>query len=86
MCHGNEWMVQRLHGRDPFVCVERQHLLQQVDELPSVGLLCQDVSPLQVSHVHLQRDRKFVTVPGAPDVITFIQLKCCAYSWRGDLK
>lgn len=68
--HGNEWMVQRLHGGDPFVGVECQHLLQQVDELPSVGLLRQDVSPLQVCHVHLHRDRKFVRVLGAPDVIT----------------
>lgn len=62
MCHGDEGVVQSLHGRDPLVCVQRQHLLQQVYELPPVGLLSQDVCPLQVGHVHLQRDRKSLFV------------------------
>lgn len=55
MCHGNERVVQRLHGCDPFVRVEGQHLFQQVDKLPPVGLLCQDVCALQGCHVHLQK-------------------------------
>lgn len=56
MRHGNEGVVERLHGRYPLVCVQSQHLLQQVDEFPSVSLLCQDVRPLQARHVHLQGD------------------------------
>lgn len=62
MCHGDEGVVQSLHGRDPLVRVQRQHLLQQVYELPPVGLLSQDVRPLQVGHVHLRRDRKSLFV------------------------
>lgn len=54
--HGDKGVVQSLHGRDALVCVQRQHLLQQVYELPPVGLLCQDVRPLQVAHVDLQRE------------------------------
>lgn len=58
MRHGDEGVAQSLHGRDPLVCIQRQHLLQQVDELPPVGLLRQDVGPLQARHVHLHGDRK----------------------------
>lgn len=53
--HGNEGVVQRLHGRDSLVRVEGQHLLQQVYELAAVGLLCQDVAALQGRHVDLQK-------------------------------
>lgn len=60
--HGDEGVVQSLHGRDPLVRIQRQHLLQQVYELPPVGLLCQDVCALQVCHVYLQEDRKSVFV------------------------
>lgn len=52
--HGDKGVVQSLHGRDPFVRVQRQHLLQQVYELPAVSLLCQDVCALQVRHVNLR--------------------------------
>ena len=47
-------MVERFDGRDPLVRVDGQHLGQQVDELPPVGLLRQHLGPLQVRrHVHL---------------------------------
>ena len=52
--HGHKGVCQGLHGRDALVCVQRQHLLQEVDELPPVRLLRQHVRPLQVrGHVHL---------------------------------
>lgn len=54
VCHGDKGVVESLHGRDALVGVQRQHLLQQVYELPPVGLLCQDVRPLQVGHVDLR--------------------------------
>lgn len=37
--HGDEGVVQSLHWRDALVGVQCQHLLQQVYELPPVGLL-----------------------------------------------
>lgn len=55
--HGDKRVVQGLHGSDPFVGVKSQHLLQQVDELTPVSLLCQNVCSLQVSHVHLQGEQ-----------------------------
>lgn len=56
--HGDKRVVQGLHGSDPFVGVKSQHLLQQVDELTPVSLLCQNVCSLQVSHVHLQGEQR----------------------------
>lgn len=53
--HGDEGVVERLDGGDPLVGVDGQHLGQQVDELPAVGLLRQHVAALQVRrHVHLE--------------------------------
>lgn len=52
--HSNKWMVERLNGRDPFICVDGQHLGEQVDELSPVCLLRQHVTALQLcAHVHL---------------------------------
>lgn len=56
VCHGDKGVVQSLHGRDALVGVQRQHLLQQVYELAPVGLLRQDVGPLQGGHVDLERE------------------------------
>ena len=54
VAHGDKGVVEGLHGRDALVGVQRQHLLQQVDELPAVRLLRQHVRPVQGGHVHLQ--------------------------------
>lgn len=56
VCHGDKGVVQRLDGGDSFVRVDCQHLRQQIYELPSVCLLCQHVTSLQVRrHVHLYK-------------------------------
>lgn len=54
--HGHKGVVQSLHRRDPLIGVQSEHLLQQVNELPPVRLLCQDVSSLQTGHVHLRQE------------------------------
>ena len=52
--HGHEGVVERLAGGDPALLVHGQHPLQQVDELPPVHLLGQQLAPLQVGgHVDL---------------------------------
>ena len=56
MGHRHKGVVERLHGGDPLVSIQSEHLLQQVDELPPVCLLCQDVRPLQTSHVDLSQE------------------------------
>lgn len=45
MRHGNKWVVERFDGGDSLVCVDGQHLGQQVDELSPVSFLCQQVAP-----------------------------------------
>lgn len=46
--HGNKGVVERFDGGDPLVCVNGEHLGQQVNELPPVRLLGEHVAPLQV--------------------------------------
>merc|ERR1719285_127063 len=52
--HRHEGVIQRLAWGDPPLLVHSQHPLEQVNELPPVHLLCQQLPALQVSrHIHL---------------------------------
>lgn len=54
MLEGDKAVLQRLAGADASLLVHGQHSLQQVDELPAVGLLRQQFSTFQLSgHIDL---------------------------------
>lgn len=59
MAQSDERVRQGLAGSDSFIGVEPQHPLQQVYELPPVGLLRQHVRALQVrGQIDLEQDRR----------------------------
>lgn len=48
VAHCDEGVTQSFCGCDPFVGVQTQHPLQEVDKLPSISFLSQHVGPFQM--------------------------------------